>query len=286
MINASTVSKVESSQSKAKHAEALNKQSSGDKINETFVHVESQLEKLNKLNFVDIKSRTKPANPVHQASTESLLLPEPPSPEVEIKDSREEYTGFTIAYKDSSVVLLKLRRQDSLRTLKAIVDIPKKAEDEKLEDSREVIDIFSDARIGTIVPLQPNPYSSPEQIWTGLEVSVMKNDEIKTYVLVTRGLAKWIIDEPKLGWCSVASDDSGLINPWNVATAEIVREKGKGPYLKLNIDKENAVCLKPKKASDQDLKRFMTPLNFSEKSPSTDATEEEVRLSPKVEILT
>jgi len=287
MMKPSTVSAYVNSESKAKEvaAEALNKQSSGDKIKDTIVQVEGPLQKLTELNF-DIKSGLKPAKPEAQMSTESLLREPPSEPEVEIKDNLEEYSGFTIAYKDSSVVTLRLKRQESLSALKPLYDIPKKAEDEKLEESREVIEIFSNARVNYPTVLPPNPYSSPEHIWTGLEVTVKKKDEEKTYVIMSLGLAKWIIDEPKADKISVTSSaESGFNNYWNVETAEIVREKGKGPYVKLNIDKENAVCLKPKKASQAELKRFMTPhLGPAPTSPSNE--DEEVGFSSKVEFST
>jgi len=284
MIKPSTVSTYETSESKANDvaAEVLNKQSSGDKIKDTGVHVESPLQKLNELNFVDIKLPTKPANLVAQTSTESLL-PEPgPEPQVEIKDNREEYTGFTIAYKDTEGVTLRLKRQESLSALQALLDIPQKAEDEKRDYSREVIEIFSNARVCNKGEIEPNPYSNPEHIWTGLEITVLKKDEPKTYVLMSLGYAKWIVDEPKVDMLSVTSSADSGFNYWNVDTAEIVREEGKGPYVKLNIDNDNAVCLRPRKATREEMKRFMTPHWSNQRSPSTEAEDEEVRLSSKV----
>jgi len=259
MMKPSTVSTYVNSESKAKDvaAQAVNKPSS-----------------FKELNYVDIKPWTNIPNPETQMSIESLLLPEPRiEPEVEIKDNREEYTAFTIACKDSSMVTLRLKRQESLSALKALFDIPEKTEDEKKEDSREVIEIFSHARVSYTANLPPNPYSDLEQIWTGLELTVIKKDEEKTYVLMSLGLAEWIIEEPIVHELSATfSADSG--NYWNVDTAEIVREKGKGPYVKLNIDKENAVCLKPKKASHAELKRFMTPhLAPAQTSPSNEDEE-------------
>jgi len=266
MIKASAVSQYENSQSKAKDvvpSEELNKESSGDKIKnveleEKYVDVGSPSEKLKKMGLPDIrserKSERKPWRPMSLLSNESLLLAEP---DVEVKETTEEYTGFTIAFKDKSVASLRLKRQDSLRTLKAVLDVPKKAEDEKREDSRELIEVLSHARVGHIVELPTNPYSKPEEIWTGLEVNVVKKDQSKTYVLMTQGLAKWVIDEQQAGLCTLASTESTL-NYWEVDTAEVVREKGKGPYVKLNIDKDRSVCLKPKKATDGQLKRFMT----------------------------
>jgi len=262
MIKASAVSQYENSQSKAKDvgpSEELNKESSGDKIKnveleEKFVDVSGPSEKLNKLGLPDINSERKPLKPITLLNNESLILPEP---DVEVKETTEEYTGFTIAFKDKSVASLRLKRQDSLRTLQAVLDVQKKAEDEKREDSREVIEVLSHARVGNIVQLPTNPYSRPEEIWTGLEVNVLKKDQSKTYVLMTQGLAKWVIDEQEAGLCSLASTES-TVNYWEVETAEVVREKGKGPYVKLNIDKDRSVSLKPKKATEGELKRFMT----------------------------
>jgi len=261
MMKASTVSKYENSQSEAKdvgHLEELNKPSPKDEVEKAveedkFVDVGSPSEKLNKLLLPDIKSDRAPWKPISILSNESLL----PEPDAEAIENLEEYTGFTIAFKDNSVSSLRLKRQDSLKALEAILDVPKKAEDEKLDDSRQVIEVFSDARVGNVTKLPVNPYNRPEQIWTGLEVTVNKKDQIKKYVLLTRGLAKWIIDEEEAGLCALQSTDSGM-NYWKVDTAEIVREKGKGPYVKLNIDEEHAVCFKPQKASDEELKRFMT----------------------------
>lgn len=261
MMKASAVSQYENSQSKAKDvgpSEELNKESSGDQIKieeleEKLVDVRHHSEKLNKLDIPDIKSEKKPFQPICLLSDESTLLPEP---EGDTKETPEEYAGFTIAFKDKSVTSLRLKRQDSLKTLEAVLDVPKKAEDEKLNDSTEVIDVFSHARIGSVVELPTNPYSRPEEIWTGLEVTVMKKDQSKTYVLITRGLAKWIIDEQEAGLCTLQSTKS--FNYWEVDTAEVIREEGKGPYVKLNIDKEHYVCLIPRKASDGELKRFMT----------------------------
>jgi len=282
----STVSTYENSESKAKDvaAEVPSKQSSGDKMKDTIVHVQSPLEKLNKLNFVEIK-QTKAPKIETQVSIKSILTEPSPEPEVEIKvnreeDNAEEYTGFTIAYKDSSRPTLRLKRQISLTALQALLDVPPKAEDEKREGSSEVLEIFSKARISNKGDLPPNPYSRPEHIWAGLEVTVIKNDETKTYVLMSLGLAEWIIDEPKVDMLSVTSSAESGFNYWNVDTAEIIREEGKGPYVKLNIDKDNAVFLKPKKASHEELKRFMTPLWSSQRSPSTE--DEDVRLSSKV----
>jgi len=261
-MKASAVSQYENSQSKAKDvgpSEELNNEASVDKIKnveseEKIDEVGSPSEKLNKLGLPDIRSERKPLKPMSLLSNESLLLPEP---DVEIKETMEEYTGFTIAFKDKSVASLRLKRQDSLRTLKTVLDVPKKAEDEKQEDSREVVEVLSHARVGNIVELPTNPYSRPEEIWTGLEVTVVRKDLNKTYVLMTQGLAKWVIDEQKAGLCTLSSTDS-FLNYWEVDTAEVVREKGKGPYVKLNIDKDHSVCLKPKKATDGELKRFMT----------------------------
>lgn len=260
MMKASAVSQYENSQSKAKDvrpSEELNKESSGDKIQseeleEKLVDVGNPSEKLNKLDIPDIKSDKKPFTPI-LLNDESTLLPEPDG---DAKEAQVEYTGFTIAFKDRSVTSLRLKRQDSLKTLEAVLDVPGKAEDEKLNDTTEVIDVFSHAHIGSIVELPTNPYSRPEEIWTGLEVTVIKKDQSKTYVLITRGLAKWIIDEEEAGLCTLQSTKS--FNYWDVDTAEVVREEGKGPYVKLNIDKDHYVCLIPKKASDGELKRFMT----------------------------
>lgn len=260
-MKASAVSQYENSQSKAKDvgpSEELNKETSGDKIQieeleEKQVSVgNNPSEKLNKLDLPDIKSDKKPFTPI-LLSNESTLLPEPDG---EAKETPVEYAGFTIAFKDKSVTSLRLKRQDSLKALEAVLDVPGKAEEEKLNDTTEVIDVFSHARICSIVELPTNPYSKPEEIWTGLEVTVMKKDQSKTYVLITRGLAKWIIDEEEAGLCTLQATKS--FNYWEVDTAEVIREEGKGPYVKLNIDKDHYVCLIPKKASDGELKRFMT----------------------------
>jgi len=280
----STVSKYENSQSKAKDVgppEALNTQSSGDQktnVLEETVHVASPFEKLNQLNFVEIESERKPAIKLYtQMSTESVLLPEP---DVEIKDDREEYTGFTIAEKDRLNISLRLKRQESLKALKPVLDILRREKEEKLEDSRENIEVFSNAHISNVVRLPPNPYSNPEDIWCGLELTVVKKDETKSYVLMSHGLAKWIIEEPKYEFFPSPSSDSE-INYWEVNTAEIVRENGKGPYVKLNIDNENAVCLKPEKASDDEYKRFKTD-NY-QLSPSIETSKEEMKLNSNVE---
>jgi len=279
----STVKRYENSQSKAKDVSSrvtLNTQSSRDEksdVLEEMVHVASPLDKLSELNFVEIESERKPERKlITQMSTESILLPEP---DVEIKEYREEYTGFTIARKDRLDISLRLKRQDSLKALKPVLDIPNKEEDEKLEDSREKIDIFSDAQIN-IGRLPTDPYSNREDIWCGLELTVVKEDETRYYVLVSRGLVTWIIEEPNQGLFASPSSDSE-VHFWKVNTAEIVRENGKGPYVKLNMDNETAVCLKPKKATEEEYKRFTT--TSYQFSPTLETSEEEMKLNCMVE---
>jgi len=284
----SIVAKYEDSQSKEKDVdnppEELNKLLFEAKIENAELEEKNvdlgPSEKFNKLDLPDMNSEKKPLIPEPMVSKESLLLPEPVA--AEVKDNRGEYTGFTIAFKDDSVPLPSLKRQESLSALKAVLDVPNKAEDEKRDNSREEIELFSDARVGNFVHIPPNPYSKPEEVWTGLEVTVKKKDQAKRYMLMSRGLAKWVVDEPRdAGLLALQSIDSGP-RYWEIDTAEIVRERGTGPYVKLNIDKEHAVCFYPIKASDGQLKRFMTDNYW----PSPTCDHESIKLNSKVEFST
>lgn len=281
MLKASTLSKYENSKSEEKDAgppKEPYKQSSDESENaelgeKPFV---SSLEKINKLDIPNIISEEETLNPVSALSNDSLRL----EPDVEIKEhQREEYTGFTVAIRDNSAASLRLKRQDSLSTLKEVLDVPTNAEDEKLDDSRELINIFSHARVANVVHLPKDPYKDPDEVWSGIELAVFKNDQVKKYVVKSHGLARWIIDEQQAGFYASQSTESIDISYWEVDTAEIVREKGKGPYIKLNIDEEHAVYLKPRKAYDWELKKFKTDNYWP--SPST---EEEVTLNSKVEL--
>jgi len=242
-IKPSTVGKIEHSKSEEKK------------------DVSSPSEKFNKLDLPDIctKSDSNPLVPLCMLSNESLIFSDEPVV-VEVKEEikMREYTGFTIAFKDESVPSLKLKRQESLRRLTPVLEVPKNAEDMKRNDCDEVIEVFSSALIGGETHIRPNPYSKPEEVWTGLEITVKKKDQSKRYVLMTHGLAKWIVQENiNLGLASLKSTDSEMTF-WEVDTAEIVRDEEKGPYVKLSIDNKNAVYFYPVKASDGELKRFMT----------------------------
>jgi len=284
----SIVAKYEDSQSKEKDVdnppEELNKLLFEAKIENAELEEKNvdlgPSEKFNKLDLPDMKSEVKPLIALPMVSKESLLLPEPVA--ADVWDNRREYTGFTIAFKDNAVPSLRLKRQESLSALKAVLDVPNKAEDEKRDDSREEIEVFSNARVGNVVHIPPNPYSEPEEVWTGLEVSVKKKDQAKRYMLMSRGLAKWVVDEQNdAGLLALQSIDSG-VNYWEIDTAEVVREGGKGPYVKLNIDKEHALCFYPIKASDEELKRFMTDNYWP--SPNTD--DESIKFNSTVEFST
>jgi len=276
-MKASTLSKYESSKSEVKEVgppktpyQPSSDDTENGKLEEKLVDALSE-----KINKRMLEKET--LSPVPALNSDSLLWKL--EPDVEIKEHQlEEYTGFTVSLKDNAVASLRLKRQDSLRTLQEVLDVPTHAEDEKPNDSREVINFFSDARVGNVVPLPINPYSDPNKIWSGIELTVVKNDQAKKYVLKSSGLARWIIDEQEAGFRGTKSSESLFVSHWEVAVAEIVREKGKGPYVKLNIDKDHAVYLKPRKASDGELRRFMTDNYWP-----TPSTEEEVKLNCKVE---
>jgi len=281
MMKASTVRKYENSQSKVKHVSPTqdpSKQSSDEpekeekeEWEEKFVYVSNPSEKIGKLVTPDL-TLEKQLSLVSPLST-SLFF----EPVFETKDDeQEEYTGFTIALRDNQVKSLQLKRQDSLVNLQVVLDVATNAEEEKLDGSRVVIEAFSDARVGNIVELPTNPYCNPEEIWTGIELTVLKNDQEQKYVIMSRGLVRWITDTQQAGLCAQQSTESIGLEFWDVDNAAVVREKGKGPYVQLKIDEEHAVYLKAIKASAGELQRFMTD-NYL---PNT--TEEEVTFNSNV----
>jgi len=228
-------------------------------------NAESPLEKLSGLNFTNIKSNRL----VHVASTESLNLPEPTQVIAEVKEEyKEEYTGFTIY--DMGAPSLKLERQIELKGKPIILEIPKILEDEKQDDRHKVIEVFSKARIGDHAIIEPNPYSKVEDVWAGLQLRVRKNKEDKSYVIKSKGLAKWNVQEQlSLILRDVSSGADSTCGYWEVDIAEVVRDEKKGPYIKLTIDEQNTVFLYPIK--DTDLKRFQTGNLGSVFGPSTDS---------------
>jgi len=215
--------------------------------------------KLSDLNLPDIRGSSETLQPLCMLSNDSLIF----EIMAEEKVENTEYTGFTIALKKESSGLLRLTRQESLRSLKPVKVVPKtledvkNSEDMKIEDSEKIVE-FSGANVGRVVHIQPDPYSKPEDVWMGLEVTVSKNDVEKKYVLMTHGLGNWVIDDVnRADKLAIKDCDSGE-TIWKVDTAEVVRDEAKGPFVRLNIDKDNSVAFYPLKASAGQIKRFMT----------------------------
>jgi len=148
-----------------------------------------------------------------------------------------DYAGFTIAIKEDKEEPRKLRlaRAPVTENLKILLVVDK--DDQEAKDV-ESLDFFSKTEVLRATALEPDPYSELNNVWSGLEVVTRKGDEVLKYCIISHGFGEWkVLDQ--------SAESKGDSNSWLVDAAEIVRVKEKGPYIRLNIDKEHSVFFYP-----------------------------------------
>jgi len=159
----------------------------------------------------------------------------PVNKELLLKSSN--YTGFTIAIKEETEEppRPRLARGPATENLKTLLVVDKDVEEAK---AIEPLDFFSKTEVLRATALEPDPYTKADTIWSGLEVVTRKGDEDVKYFLMSHGFGEWkVLDQSE-----ESKDDS---DGWMVDSAEIVREKEKGPYIRLSIDDEHSVFFYP-----------------------------------------
>jgi len=147
------------------------------------------------------------------------------------------YTGFTIAVKEKTEEppRLRLARGPATENLKTLLVVDK---DDQKAKAVEPLDFFSKTEVLRATALEPDPYSEADGVWSGLEVVTRNGDEDVKYCLMSHGFGEWkVLDQSE-----ESKDDS---DGWLVESAEIVRVKEKGPYIRLSIDKEHSVFFYP-----------------------------------------
>jgi len=173
-----------------------------------------------------------------------------PQPDKESLLKSLSYTGFTIALKEEKEGLSHLRLErgpaaENLKTLKVV------EKDDVNAKEVEALDFFSKTEVVRTTFLPPNPYAGADNVVTGLEVVIKKGDENLKYCLLSHGYGEWkVFDESKE--CKENFDS------FQVESAEIVREKDKGPYIRLSIDDDRSMFFYPIHPSADGMHRFIT----------------------------
>jgi len=147
------------------------------------------------------------------------------------------YAGFTIALKEEKeeVQHLSLSRGPVTKNLKTLLVVDK--DDHKAKDVQP-LDFFSKTEVLRPTALEPDPNSKADDVWTGLEVVTRKGDEDVKYYLMSHGFGEWkVLDQTE--------ESKGDSDSWFVESAEIIRVKEKGPYIRLLIDEEHSVFFYP-----------------------------------------
>jgi len=147
------------------------------------------------------------------------------------------YAGFTIALKEEKEETphLMLSRGPITENLKTLLVVDK--DDQKAKDV-EPLDFFSKTEVLRATALEPDPYSKADNVWAGLEVVTRKGDEDVKYCLMSHGFGEWkVLDQ--------SEESKGDSDSWIVDSAEIIRVKEKGPYIRLSIDQEHSVFFYP-----------------------------------------
>jgi len=194
-------------------------------------------------------------SPLTNCATEELneglgINKEDPSPDKESLQKSWSYTGFTIMLKEEKVgpSRLRLERGPSAENLKTLKVVEK--DDVKAEEV-EALDFFSKTEVVRTTALPPNPYADADKVVSGLEVDIKKGDKNLKYCLLSHGYGEWkVFDESK--------ECKGNFDSFQVESAEIVREKEKGPYIRLRIDDDRSMFFYPKHLSLAGMYKFTT----------------------------
>jgi len=147
------------------------------------------------------------------------------------------FTGFTIAVKEKTEepTRPRLTRGPVTGNLKTLLVVEK---DDQKAKAVEPLDFFCKTEVVRATALEPDPYSKADAVWSGLEVVTRNGDEDVKYCIMSHGFGEWMVldqsEESKV-------DSDG----WLVDSAEIVRVKERGPYIRLSIDKEHSVFFYP-----------------------------------------
>jgi len=160
-----------------------------------------------------------------------------PSVDMESVLKSSKYTGFTIALKEEKEgpPQLRLSRGPLIENLKTLLVVDK--DDQKAKEV-EPLDLFSNTKVIRATALDPDPYAEADEVWAGLEVITRKGDEDLNYCLMSHGYSEWKVFDQ-----SEESKDQS--DSWQVESAEIVRVKEKGPYIRLSIDEKHSVFFYP-----------------------------------------
>jgi len=162
---------------------------------------------------------------------------EEPPPDKDSLLKSWSYTGFTIALKEEKEgpSHLRLGRGPAAENLKTLKVVEK--DDVKAKEV-EALDFFSKTEVVQTTALPPNPYAQVDKVECGLEVVIKKGDENLKYCFLSHGYGEWkVFDESKE--CKENFDS------FQVESAEIVREKEKGPYIRLSIDDDRSMFFYP-----------------------------------------
>lgn len=159
------------------------------------------------------------------------------SVDIESKLKSSKYTGFTIALKEEmkEAPQLRLSREPLTQNLKTLLVVDK---DEKEAKEVEPLEFFTKTEVIRATKLEPDPNAESDDIWFGLEVATRKGDEYLNYFLMSHEYGEWKVFDQ-------AEECKGDSDGWLVEAAAIVRDKDRGPYIRLSIDVDHSVFFYP-----------------------------------------
>jgi len=218
------------------------------RVERSFGDAEDHLEELKTESTIDedfaqfILAKQNEMSPLTRCPTDEFneamgINEDEPPVDLESVLKSSKYTGFTIALKEEKEEPAKLRlsRGPTTENLKTLLVVER--DDQKAKEV-EIIDFLSKTEVVRATALEPDPYAEANELWAGLEVITRKGDEDVKYCLMSHGYSEWKVFEQSEE-CKDRSDS------WQVDSAEIVREKEKGPYIRLSIDEKHSVFFYP-----------------------------------------
>jgi len=218
------------------------------KVERSFEHAENSLEEVKTEDSMDLDfaqffiAKQNDFSPLTRCPTDEFneafgISEDRSSVDKESVLKSSKYTGFTIALKEEEkeAPKLKLSRGSDTENLKTLLVVDK--DDQKAKEV-EPLEFFSNTEVVRATTLEPDPYAEPDDLCVGLEVVTRKGNEDMKYCLMSHGYSEWkVFDQSEE--CKDHSDS------WQVESAEIVRVKERGPYIRLSIDEDHSVFFYP-----------------------------------------